>query len=559
MGDCDKASEVPEGEKSREVQESFGKNRNELFRKIPKIDRLMELESVKAQCEQYGYQIVLEAARKAQEQLREVLRTGSSVEWEEACLESGREVCSAGVPKQNMDALECLQDRNIKEQNIQIFSIFFAYLLGKMQEILSRQEQRRMQRVINATGVILHTNLGRAPLGEKLAEEIMPLMTGYTNLEMNLEDGKRGSRYDHFSENLCRLTGAEACLAVNNNAAAVLVMLTALASGGETVVSRGELVEIGGKFRIPDVCSQSGTTLVEVGTTNRTYLEDYQNAVTENTAAFLKVHTSNYQITGFTHEPTVEELAKAAHSHEIPLLVDLGSGCLVDLASYGLGTEKQVQELLAKGADLVAFSGDKLLGGPQAGILAGRRDLIEKISKHPLMRALRIDKFTAASLDRTVSLYLKADIRKEIPVYEMMSRSAAQLETMAQELVTEIASFSGEHISERNSRLNSWEKPLSGQPQKRGFNQDANSRFLFEIVPTTNVTGGGTTPGKTLPGFALGIKSRDSSICAEEISHRLRTLSTPVIGHIQDDCVYLEMRTLLPGDLEILKKELKDL
>ena len=543
MGDCDKASEVPEGEKSREVQESFGKNRNELFRKIPKIDRLMELESVKAQCEQYGYQIVLEAARKAQEQLREVLRTGSSVEWEEACLESGREVCSAGVPKQNMDALECLQDRNIKEQNIQIFSIFFAYLLGKMQEILSRQEQRRMQRVINATGVILHTNLGRAPLGEKLAEEIMPLMTGYTNLEMNLEDGKRGSRYDHFSENLCRLTGAEACLAVNNNAAAVLVMLTALASGGETVVSRGELVEIGGKFRIPDVCSQSGTTLVEVGTTNRTYLEDYQNAVTENTAAFLKVHTSNYQITGFTHEPTVEELAKAAHSHEIPLLVDLGSGCLVDLASYGLGTEKQVQELLAKGADLVSFSGDKLLGGPQAGILAGRRDLIEKIAKHPLMRALRIDKFTAAALDRTISLYLKEDIRQEIPVYEMMSRSAAQLETMARELAAEVV------------RL----KPLSGQPQKRGFNQDANSRFLFEIVPTTNVTGGGTTPGKTLPGFALGIKSRDSSICAEEISHRLRTLSTPVIGHIQDDCVYLEMRTLLPGDLEILKKELKDL
>ena len=387
----------------------------------------------------------------------------------------------------------------------------------------------------------------------------MPLMTGYTNLEMNLEDGKRGSRYDHFSENLCRLTGAEACLAVNNNAAAVLVMLTALASGGETIVSRGELVEIGGKFRIPDVCCQSGTTLVEVGTTNRTYLEDYQNAVTENTAAFLKVHTSNYQITGFTHEPAVEELAKAAHSHGIPFLVDLGSGCLADMAAYGLQSERRVQELLAKGADLVAFSGDKLLGGPQAGILAGRRDLIEKISKHPLMRALRIDKFTAAALDRTVSLYLKADIRKEIPVYEMMSRSAAQLETMVQELVTEIASFSGEHISETNSWLNSWEKPLPGQPQKRGFNQDANSRFLFEIVPTTNVTGGGTTPGKTLPGFALGIKPRDSSICAEEISHRLRTLSTPVIGHIQDDCVYLEMRTLLPGDLEILKKELKDL
>lgn len=559
MGDHDQASEVPESCKNREAPENCEKNRNELLRNIPKVDRFMEAEPVKALCEQYGYQTVLEAARKAQEQLREVLQTGSCIGSEESCLETGRQESPADVPKRNADESECLYDEKNKEQNIQSSSTFEQYLLVKMQEILSRQDQRRMQRVINATGVILHTNLGRAPLGEKLVFELVPLMTGYTNLEMNLEDGKRGSRYDHFSENLCRLTGAEACLAVNNNAAAVLVMLTALASGGETVVSRGELVEIGGKFRIPDVCSQSGTTLVEVGTTNRTYLEDYQNAVTENTAAFLKVHTSNYQITGFTHEPTVEELAKAAHSHGIPFLVDLGSGCLADMAAYGLQSERRVQELLAKGADLVAFSGDKLLGGPQAGILAGRRDLIEKISKHPLMRALRIDKFTAAALDRTVSLYLKADIRKEIPVYEMMSRSAAQLETMVQELVTEIASFSGEHISETNSWLNSWEKPLPGQPQKRGFNQDANSRFLFEIVPTTNVTGGGTTPGKTLPGFALGIKPRDSSICAEEISHRLRNLSTPVIGHIQDDCVYLEMRTLLPGDLEILKKELKDL
>ena len=559
MGDHDQASEVPESCKNREAPENCEKNRNELLRNIPKVDRFMEAEPVKALCEQYGYQTVLEAARKAQEQLREVLQTGSCIGSEESCLETGRQESPADVPKRNADESECLYDEKNKEQNIQSSSTFEQYLLVKMQEILSRQDQRRMQRVINATGVILHTNLGRAPLGEKLAFELVPLMTGYTNLEMNLEDGKRGSRYDHFSENLCRLTGAEACLAVNNNAAAVLVMLTALASGGETVVSRGELVEIGGKFRIPDVCSQSGTTLVEVGTTNRTYLEDYQNAVTENTAAFLKVHTSNYQITGFTHEPTVEELAKAAHSHGIPFLVDLGSGCLADMAAYGLQSERRVQELLAKGADLVAFSGDKLLGGPQAGILAGRRDLIEKISKHPLMRALRIDKFTAAALDSTVSLYLKADILKEIPVYEMMSRSAAQLETMVQELVTEIASFSGEHISETNSWLNSWEKPLPGQPQKRGFNQDANSRFLFEIVPTTNVTGGGTTPGKTLPGFALGIKPRDSSICAEEISHRLRNLSTPVIGHIQDDCVYLEMRTLLPGDLEILKKELKDL
>ena len=224
MGDRDQASEVPEGQKSREVPEGFRKNRNELLRKIPKIDRLMEMESVKAQCELYGYQIVLEAARKAQEQLRETLRTGKYAELEEVCSEIGRQESSADVPKRNANESECLHDEKLKEQNIQSSSMFERHLLVKMREILSRQDQKRMQRVINATGVILHTNLGRAPLGEKLVSELVPLMTGYTNLEMNLEDGKRGSRYDHFSENLCRLTGAEACLAVNNNAAAVLVM-----------------------------------------------------------------------------------------------------------------------------------------------------------------------------------------------------------------------------------------------------------------------------------------------------------------------------------------------
>lgn len=261
MGDHDQASEVPESCKNREAPENCEKNRNELLRNIPKVDRFMEAEPVKALCEQYGYQTVLEAARKAQEQLREVLQTGRYTELrlEEDCRENCGGECSA--ERKN----PTVQRQKAPDHT----EIFTAYLLKKVQEILFRQDQRRMQRVINATGVILHTNLGRAPLGEKLAEEIMPLMTGYTNLEMNLEDGKRGSRYDHFSENLCRLTGAEACLAVNNNAAAVLVMLTALASGGETIVSRGELVEIGGKFRIPDVCCQSGTTLVEVGTTNR--------------------------------------------------------------------------------------------------------------------------------------------------------------------------------------------------------------------------------------------------------------------------------------------------
>ena len=517
MGDHDQASEVPEGQKSREVLEGFRKNRNELLRKIPKIDRLMEMESVKAQCELYGYQIVLEAARKAQEQLREVLRTGSCIGSEESCLETGRQESPADVPKRNADESECLYDEKNKEQNIQSSSTFEQYLLVKMQEILSRQDQRRMQRVINATGVILHTNLGRAPLGEKLVFELVPLMTGYTNLEMNLEDGKRGSRYDHFSENLCRLTGAEACLAVNNNAAAVLVMLTALASGGETVVSRGELVEIGGKFRIPDVCSQSGTTLVEVGTTNRTYLEDYQNAVTENTAAFFKVHTSNYQITGFTHEPTVEELAKAAHSHEIPLLVDLGSGCLVDLASYGLGTEKQVQELLAKGADLVAFSGDKLLGGPQAGIILGKKPYIDRMKRHPLARAIRVDKMTIAALWATLTTYQDLHrAEQEIPTLAMLAVSGEDLRASAAQLCALL--------------------------KERGV--------AAEVVAQSGPVGGGSVPTQLLPTFAVALPA--DKLSPNQAEQALRCREKPIIGRITEGRLLLDVRTIFPEDMEYI-------
>ena len=352
-------------------------------------------------------------------------------------------------------------------------------------------------------------------------------MTGYTNLELNLEDGKRGSRYDHFAENLCKLTGAEAAIAVNNNAAAVLLMLTALASGGETVVSRGGCGDWR-EVRIPDVCSQSGTMLVEVGTTNRTYLEDYENAVTENTAAFLKVHTSNYQITGFTHEAEFVELAEAAHNRGIPLWWTLEVGALWTLPFYGIEPEKTVQELLKKGADIVSFSGDKLLGGPQAGILAGRKDLIEKISRHPLMRALRIDKFTAAALDKTVSIYLdEGQLEKEIPVYDMMSRSAEELKRNALWLMGELLA-------------------------------DA-SEYEFAVTSTRNPVGGGTTPGKTLPGAALQIRSLNGrGFSAQEISDCLRKMDTPVIGHIVDDWVYLEMRTIRTGEeLEILRKRIE--
>lgn len=515
----DKGDRKLHASKAHKEEKSFLNKRKELFRRLPKIDRIMGMELTKEMTEQYGYRAVLEAARKVEEQLRDAMRQQIFTEENPAVF-----LNTSGLSGQKSGLLVKLSDRKALSGTTLDYT---EYILREMKRLLAHRSQRQMQRVINATGVILHTNLGRAPLGDRLVSELVPLMTGYTNLELNLEDGKRGSRYDHFAENLCKLTGAEAAIAVNNNAAAVLLMLTALASGGETVVSRGELVEIGGKFRIPDVCSQSGTTLVEVGTTNRTYLEDYENAVTENTAVFLKVHTSNYQITGFTHEAELTELAEAAHNRGIPLLVDFGSGSLVD-AFYGIEPEKTVQELLKKGADIVSFSGDKLLGGPQAGILAGRKDLIEKISRHPLMRALRIDKFTAAALDKTVSIYLdEGQLEKEIPVYDMMSRSAEELKRNALWLMDELLSD--------------------------------DSEYELAVTSTRNPVGGGTTPGKTLPGAALQIRSLNGSgFSAQEISDRLRKLDTPVIGHIVDDRVYLEMRTIRTDEeLEILKKELK--
>ena len=478
------------------------------------------MERTKELTEQYGHCAVLEAARKVEAQLRDAMRQQIFTEEKPAVF-----LDTSGLSGQKDGLLVKLSDMKALSGTTLDYT---EYILQEMNRLLAHRSQRQMQRVINATGVILHTNLGRAPLGDRLVSELVPLMTGYTNLELNLEDGKRGSRYDHFAENLCKLTGAEAAITVNNNAAAVLLMLTALASGGETVVSRGELVEIGGKFRIPDVCSQSGTMLVEVGTTNRTYLEDYENAVTANTAAFLKVHTSNYQITGFTHEAELAELAEAAHNRGIPLLVDFGSGSLVDIAFYGIEPEKTVQELLKKGADIVSFSGDKLLGGPQAGILAGRKDLIEKISRHPLMRALRIDKFTAAALDKTVSIYLdEGRLEKEIPVYDMMSRSAEELKRNALWLMSELLAD--------------------------------DSEYELAVTSTRNPVGGGTTPGKTLPGAALQIRSLNGKgLSAQEISDCLRKMDTPVIGHIVDDWVYLEMRTIRTGEeLEILRKELK--
>lgn len=456
-------------------------DRNEILRKLPKTDKIMQLDQVKVLIEEYGYQPVLDAVRQAQQQLREDLLK---------------------MAKDDMGGPKAWKSEK-----------YPGYIWEKAEQLLNEKKQQKMQRVINGTGVILHTNLGRAPLGEKLVRELVPLMTGYTNLELDLKTGKRGSRYDHFSENLCQLTGAQAAIAVNNNAAAVMVMLSALASGKETIVSRGELVEIGGKFRIPDVCAFSGTTLVETGTTNRTYVADYENSITDQTAAFLKVHKSNYQITGFTREVSLEELAELGIRYGIPVLADLGSGCFTEVDEYGLGQEPLVQQYLKKGADVVTFSGDKLLGGPQAGIIVGKKELIEKISRHPLMRAVRIDKFTAAALEATAKIYLHGKMKTEIPVYEMMGRKKEELQKMAEMLLA--------HVKCQN--------------------------LILEIRATRAVAGGGTTPGTSMDGVAVRI--RCSQISAQELSERFRNSKIPVLGYIEEEWVYLEMRTIGKDEL----------
>ena len=322
-------------------------DKNSLYRKIPKVDVLLESEAVRGMIERFGRKAVMEAIRAETDKLREYIRTCES---EKAALSQ------------------------------------IDLLSSRIETAVTAMYTPNMRKVINGTGTVLHTNLGRAPIGKKQIEGLLSLMGGYSNLEYDLENGGRGERYAHFEELLCKITGAEAAMAVNNNAAAVMLVLHSLAKGGEVIVSRGELVEIGGKFRIPDVMEQSGASLVEVGTTNKTHYRDYEAAVTEETRALLKVHTSNYRIVGFTETVDVERLAPLAREHGIPLIEDLGSGVLIDLSKFGIAYEPTVQDSIARGADVVCFSGDKLLGGPQAGIIIGRKkyiDIMKKKSAHP--------------------------------------------------------------------------------------------------------------------------------------------------------------------------------
>ena len=399
---------------------------------------------------------------------------------------------------------------------------------ASVEELISNEVERILSRslqpVINATGVILHTNLGRAPLTEAVIEEFRRSAAQYSNLEYDLEAGARGKRDVHTAEVLTRLTGAEAAIVVNNCAAAVLVTLAALARGGDVIVSRGELIEIGDGFRIPEIMEQSGAILREVGTTNRTHLADYENGINEKTRVLLRVHPSNFKVTGFTDKPAIEELVALSQRSGLPLVEDLGSGCLVDLSEYGV-SEPTVKQSIDAGVSAVLFSGDKLLGGPQAGIIAGKKDLIARVRRYPLFRALRVDKLTIAALEATLGAYLRA-AWDEIPAIRMIRATPQELQRRAENFLREL---------------------------RPGLPLD---EVEIEITDGSSLAGGGSTPSQSLPTKVIRIASARYS--ATKLEHRLRRAPTgiSVIARVEDDRLILDLRTVFPEQEPLLIKTL---
>lgn len=447
-------------------------NKNLLFRNIPKVDVLLENEDIQRMIGTYSRDTVVEAIRQELEILREFIRTCDNEE-------------KAMV---QIDALV---------QHIELTVV--------------KMHRPNMRPVVNGTGTILHTNLGRAPISRDHMNYVASVATGYSNLEYNLEEGKRGERYSHFEKLLCEITGAEAAMAVNNNASSVMLILSTLGKGKEVIVSRGELVEIGGKFRVPDVMEQSGAKLVEVGTTNKTHFSDYEDAITEETSALLKVHTSNYRIVGFADSVPIADLVPLGDKHGIPIVEDLGSGVLIDLAKYGLEHEPTVQESIQAGADIVCFSGDKLLGGPQAGIIVGRKKYIDMMKKNQLTRALRIDKFTAATLDVVLHEYLSEETAvKNIPVLRMITEPIEKV-TKDAKMLCRILKNAG---LPAEIRLESCESQI----------------------------GGGSLPLERIPSAAVTIKPFE--ISTAELEERMRHLPVPVIPRTINDKVVLDVRTI---------------
>jgi L-seryl-tRNA(Ser) seleniumtransferase len=417
-----------------------------------------------------------------------------------------------------------LRTRIVGENGFSVLALASGSVEALITTEVERILARSLQPVINATGVILHTNLGRAPLPASVVEEFRRTATQYNNLEYDLEAGGRGKRDVHTAHLIERLTGAEAAIVVNNCAAAVLLTLAGLARGGEAIVSRGELIEIGDGFRIPEIMEQSGAVLREVGTTNRTRLADYENAVNEKTRLFLRVHPSNFKVTGFTDKPSLEELVGLSQRTDLPVVEDLGSGCLYDLSESGIA-EPTVRQSIAAGVGLVTFSGDKLLGGPQAGIISGKKDLVARVRRHPLFRALRVDKLTIAALEATLGAYLRG-AWEEIPALRMIRITPQELERRARDFLRELRP----------------EIPLDG--------------IDFEIADGRSLAGGGSTPSQSLPTKLIRVLSARYS--AAKLERRLRHSSSgvSVIARVEDDRLVLDLRTVFLDQEPLLVKTL---
>jgi L-seryl-tRNA(Ser) seleniumtransferase len=413
-------------------------------------------------------------------------------------------------------------------ESAQMINLEPHHLVQLVQKDLEKASAHTLQNVINATGVIVHTNLGRSLLAEEANARLQLICRHYNNLEYDLVQGQRGSRYIHAESILCELTGAEAALVVNNNAAAVLLTLNTLAKAREVIVSRGQLVEIGGSFRIPDVMRSSGAILREVGCTNRTHLRDYEAVVNEQTALLLRVHTSNYRIVGFTAEVSADELVVLGRKHGIPVMEDLGSGSLVDMARFGLHGEPTVPEVMQTGVDVVTFSGDKLLGGPQAGIILGRKDLVTECRKNPLTRALRVDKMTLAVLEATLRLYRdERQALDEIPTLRMIAMPLATVEERAQQLAALIREADPQH------------------------------HLQVQVQQSSSQVGGGALPTQDLPTYAVALSS--STMSAHKIEARLRNNKPPIIGRIESDQYLMDVRTLQADEIPVIQQAFEGL
>ena len=459
-------------------------NKNILYRNIPKVDVLLENPRIVKLIKKYHRDVIVDIIREEINKLRTFIKENDDISL---------------IEEKTNQLVE-----NITKSTEKIYSY-------------------NLRKVINGSGTILHTNLGRAIISKKHANYLSEVVTNYSNLEYNLEEGKMGERYSHFEKLICKITGAEAAMAVNNNAAAVMLVLSSMAKEKEVIVSRGELVEIGGKFRIPDVMKSSNAHLVEVGTTNKTHLEDYSDAITENTGALLKVHTSNFKILGFTESVSVEELSKLSKEKDIPIIEDIGSGVLIDLSKYGLEYEPTVQDSIKAGVDIVSFSGDKLLGGPQAGIIVGKKKYIDKMKKNPLTRAFRIDKFTATVLEMIFHEYLNEENAiKNIPVLSLITKDIKEIEESAIKLYEKLSNL-----------------------------KDV---VDIKVEDTLSQIGGGSLPTEKIKSKCISIVPKNISTASLE--EQLRLNENPVVARISDDKLIIDMRCILEDEIEILAEKI---